>query len=454
MRKNRKGTSMAEFRTRIMEYQEEFLEDLKKLIAAESVRDLDTATQNAPFGIGIRTAFDRFLNIAEKCGFETEDFDGYACHASLGEAEEYVGVLGHLDVVDAALLEQWKTPPFELCRDSADMLYARGVNDDKGPLLAALYAARILKDMGVSFKRSIRIIAGGAEETTWECMEHYFAKNAQPVMGFSPDGNFPVVNGEKGILKLDLAFPITKQNAKGQYTLLKTACGSLENYVCSNLSTICEKDGESREYTWTGKSSLSRNPQRGENALWKFAEDFSEKCFVQEGVNQLVEFVNDCLSNDFYGAKIGIFSEDAVMGTTSICPTGIALTEEALHMYIDIRYPKSTGVDEIEERFRVLAEVYDFKLERVAEKRLLFVPEESELIQALKGAFMQVTGEEAEVLTKGGASYARTLDCGVAFGASFEGEEANPHMPNECMPLASLLKAMEIYCEALWKLTT
>ena len=67
------------------------------------------------------------------------------------------------------------------------------------------------------------------------------------------------------------------------------------------------------------------------------------------------------------------------------------------------------------------------------EKRMLYVPQASPLIQALKAAYEQVMHEEAGAFTKGGASYARTLDCGVAFGATFEGENPRRTCPmNKC----------------------
>lgn len=443
---------MTGFREEIRKYEKEFLEDLKTLVAVESVRDLQTAGPGRPFGRGIREAFDRFLEIAEKCGLGTEDFGGYACHGTLGDQEEYVGILGHLDVVESGNPEQWATEPFALYRSPEDVLYARGVNDDKGPLLAALYAARIIKDRKVPLRRSIRIIAGGAEETTWECMDHYFSCNEQPVMGFSPDGNFPVVNGEKGIVKYDLCFPLDETEHPDGYRLEGAICPTLENYVCSGIKIIYERNGNREEQGWTGKISLSRNPQRGENALWKFAEHFQGKSFLQKGADDLVRFLNDCLTDDFYGKKMGIYSEDREMGSTSICPTGMTIEDGTLHLYLDIRYPRSTGPDQIRERLLSLGEEYGFSLTMTHQKRLLYVPEDSELIAGLKAAYEKVTGEKAAVLTKGGASYARTLDCGVAFGAAFEGEETNPHMPNECMKLSSLLKAMEIYCEALWNL--
>ncbi|WP_322382440.1 M20/M25/M40 family metallo-hydrolase, partial [Clostridium perfringens] len=139
----------------------------------------------------IRSAFDRFLKVANKLGFTCEDDEGYAVHAEIGEGEEYVGVLGHIDVVDIQNIGEWETEPFSMTIKN-NKIFGRGVNDDKGPLIAVLYAAKILNDMNVKWKRRVRIIAGGAEETTWECMEHYFKNHEQPILGFSPDGNFPI----------------------------------------------------------------------------------------------------------------------------------------------------------------------------------------------------------------------------------------------------------------------
>lgn len=128
------------------------------------------------------------------------------------------------------------------------------------------------------------------------------------------------------------------------------------------------------------------------------------------------------------------------------------MDEKGIHLYLDIRYPKSTNENKLHRHIKRLAGSYEFQPVPYAKKRLLYVPEDSELIVSLKGAYEHVTGEEAAAFTKGGASYARTLDCGVAFGATFDGEETNPHMPNECMSLSSIWRAMEIYCESLWRL--
>ncbi|MEH7387433.1 M20/M25/M40 family metallo-hydrolase, partial [Bacillus sp. JJ1521] len=114
--------------------------------------------------------------------------------------KEIVGILAHLDVVHEGNREDWIFDPFILTEFNGE-LYGRGVNDDKAPALAAYYAMKILRDLGIPFNRKVRLILGGAEETSWECMNHYFKHNPQPTLAFSPDGDFPIVNGEKGVVQ-------------------------------------------------------------------------------------------------------------------------------------------------------------------------------------------------------------------------------------------------------------
>lgn len=444
----------------IEQYKEEFLEDLAQLVAIPSIRNLNSKEANAPFGKEIRHAFDKYMEIAKRHGFEVIDDEGYACYACLGNPnDDYIGVLGHLDVVESLDPSLWESDPFVLTERNG-VLYGRGVNDDKGPLLASLYAARIVKELKLPLKYSIRVIAGGAEETTWECMHHYFERNAQPIMGFSPDGNFPIVNGEKGILQFQAIF-IKKDNEP-----ILVSCSTEKNFVCDEIKI--ELDDKYLNHirhanqienklnhiclTYKGKKSLSRNPQRGENALWKFVEDFRNIDLKQEALKNLIRYLDKYFVDDYYGKKALIYNEDVTMGKTSICPMSIVETKDAYILNVDYRYHKGIQIDEI--KVKLENQIHEFKgiFHVYNEKKMLYVDEQSKLIQSLKTAYKQVMCEEAQTLTKGGASYARTLDYGVAFGATFENEDPFPHMPNEHMPVVSLLKALEIYTYALIQL--
>ena len=436
------------------EMKRRLLKDLARLVEVPSIQDLTTKEDQAPFGKGIRQTFDVFADIARELGFSVHDCDGYAIHAGMGGEGPYVGVLAHLDVVEAGELSDWEYPPFQLS-EKEGMLYGRGVNDDKGPLLAALYAAWRIKEEGHPLRYPFRLIAGGAEETTWECMEHYFQHHKQPLYGFSPDGNFPIVNGEKGILQVCFLFPITDK--------LRIRCEQRLNYVCSKLSVEVPKEWDSVSFThasskahqeiiYRGSKALSRNPQRGDNAIFSFVKDFITYEHEDSSLYYLLHLLQDQFLNDFYGEKSGLFHEDPDMGKTSVCPMSITCDKHVFELCVDIRYVKGVEVEALFHRLQELANRYHAQLEVLKHKRLLYVEENSPLIKALRKAYQRVMHTDADTITKGGASYARVLDHGVAFGATFEGEDPKPHMPNECMPIASLMKACDIYYEALMEL--
>lgn len=140
------------------------------------------------------------------------------------------------------------------------------------------------------------------------------------------------------------------------------------------------------------------------------------------------------------------------MGRNSLCVMSMSSVEEGIEVCVDIRYVKGVSEEWLRTRLEALALRYHARLEVLKHKRLLFLPASSELIISLQRAYARVMGEEASLFTKGGASYARVLDQGVAFGATFEGEDPKPHMANECQSVDSLLRACAIYYEALWEL--
>ena len=98
---------------------------------------------------------------AESFGLKTKNISDIAGHAEYGDGETLCGVLTHLDVVPAERAD-WSCEPFRLTRKNG-RLYGRGLADDKGPALTALYCLRALKESGVEGSR-VRVIFG----TTFE----------------------------------------------------------------------------------------------------------------------------------------------------------------------------------------------------------------------------------------------------------------------------------------------
>ena len=157
-----------------------------------------------PFGKNVDQALRKALQIATDLGFRTQYGEGgYYGYAEFGEGKEMLGILGHLDVVPPGKLTDWKRDPFDPAEKDG-MLYGRGTQDDKGPLVASLFAVKALLGAGVKFKKRVRFIFGTDEETLWRCINRYKEKEETPTLGFSPDARFPLIYAEKGLLQLRL----------------------------------------------------------------------------------------------------------------------------------------------------------------------------------------------------------------------------------------------------------
>ncbi|WP_243128189.1 Sapep family Mn(2+)-dependent dipeptidase [Clostridium niameyense] len=452
----------------IKEKEEDIKNDISELVKIPSIRDLNTKSYNAPFGLDIRNAFDKFIEFGNRDNFKVEDFDGYAIHLECGEGSEIIGILGHLDVVPIFDKEEWDTDPFQLVERSG-YIYGRGVNDDKGPLVAALYALKIIKELDIKFKRRVRLIIGGAEETTWECMEHYFSKNPQPKYGFSPDGDFPIVNGEKGIFYYSFK-SFKNTDLYGIHNLIDIKTNNKQGFVCDycKVSFLTNNALELREYLkeadyirvkerevtaiYSGKNSLSRNPHKGINALFKFGRDLNRIKNLNNKGKSLAKLLDEYFIDSIYGEKVGLQKEDSEMGSTTMCLMDIYYSDTDFEIKFDFRYPKNIKKEFIKRRFEEIATINNLKLSTDKELDFIYVDENSELIKSLKKAYENVIGEEPSLFSKGAASYARVLNEGVAFGPTMPGDTPNSHKSNENIKLETLYKAIEIYCQSIYLL--
>ena len=66
-----------------------------------------------------------------------------------------------------------------------DRVYGRGTTDDKGPVIASLYAMKLIKDSGRPMNKRVRMIFGCNEETGSLCMKHYREVEEPLAMGVS-----------------------------------------------------------------------------------------------------------------------------------------------------------------------------------------------------------------------------------------------------------------------------
>lgn len=177
----------------IDEYKDQMVQDICTMVQIDSQRS--EAKEGMPFGEGVHQALLKALEIAEREGLTTKNIDGYMGYGQYGEGDEYIGIMGHLDVVEIG--DGWKYPAFSATIDE-NRIWGRGALDNKGPLFAAFYGLLALKKLGVVPKLPIRIIFGTNEETGMEDCRYYLNHEKAPKMGFTPDNKFPAIYGERG----------------------------------------------------------------------------------------------------------------------------------------------------------------------------------------------------------------------------------------------------------------
>ena len=207
----------------IRAHADELLESLAALVRIPSVEGVPE--EHAPFGREPARALHETLALCEKLGFRTGNMDDRVGWCEYGEGEEMVAVLGHLDVVPAG--DGWtETEPFS-GEIKNGRIYGRGTMDDKGPMVAAIYALAALKDAGFAPSKRIRLLFGTNEETGCGDMSWYVSHGGElPVYGFTPDGEYPIINGEKGILNGTYS---RKLHQTGDYRLTKFEGGAASN---------------------------------------------------------------------------------------------------------------------------------------------------------------------------------------------------------------------------------
>lgn len=181
---------------KIDEIEDQMIDGIKSIVRIDSVRS--EPKDGMPFGEGIDKALEAVLKLAEDLGFETENVDhmvGIARYGN-GNGRDYVGIIGHLDVVPAG--DGWSHAPFSAYEDENGRIFARGILDNKGPVLSCLYALYAIKELGIRLKHPVWILFGTNEETGFQDVEHYLKVRKPPVMGWTPDCKYPVVYAERG----------------------------------------------------------------------------------------------------------------------------------------------------------------------------------------------------------------------------------------------------------------
>ena len=185
------------FKKLLKKYEKESISSLQEWIKINSIYDENTVSVDKPFGEGVASALEYIARLGEENGFNVDRCSSYCTEISYGEGD-LIAVYAHADVVPVS--GDWDEDPFS-GKIKNGIMYGRGTSDDKGPAMAAFYALKALKENDLIKGYKVSLVVGGNEERGSACLEHYFHKlhKPYPKYGFTPDGDFPLIYGEKGI---------------------------------------------------------------------------------------------------------------------------------------------------------------------------------------------------------------------------------------------------------------
>lgn len=442
-------------------YREEMMETVQKWVRIPSVKD--DAAPDAPFGPEARRALDTALEDCERFGLRTEQFDGYAGHADLGEGStrDALAILAHLDVVPVG--DGWTYEPFGAKRENG-RIYGRGTSDDKGPAVAALYAMRAVKEAGVPLRRKVRLILGCDEECGSSDMVYYKRAAEMPRSGFSPDADYPVINIEKGGAHVRF---LGKNSHEGLH-VLSMQVGERANVIPGFASALVEGGEEMAEAAkeageklgfpvntmlcngaviieTTGMTGHAAFPSHGKNAIGQMLLIFREL-----GATGALRDLADAVGMSWDGKGLGIAMQDEVSGALTGSLDIIKVDEETVDAVMDVRYPVLLNQDAMVAMIR--ERLPEFEISVPESRKPHFVSDRTELVQELLEAYHEITGGEKKTIAIGGGTYAQSMEEGVAFGALFPGQKEMAHQADEYMEEESIFQNARIFARAIVRL--
>ncbi|MBD8034709.1 dipeptidase PepV [Solibacillus merdavium] len=453
--------------------EQELIQELQQLIQIESVKDENNFSDIIPFGVGPKAALDFMLQKGIEQGMITKNIDNMAGHIEMGQGEEIVGVLCHVDVVPAGDLQNWTYPPFE-GQVVEGKLFGRGAIDDKGPTMAAWLAMKLIHDAKIPLTKRVRMIIGTDEESGFQCVTRYFEKEDMPTVGFAPDADFPLINAEKGIAHLSFS---SKEKYSSDEQLTSFYAGKRTNMVpdeatailkyadtdlSGNFQKFLKENGVEGTFTKAengiiivvkGKSAHAMEPEKGKNAA-VYLTKFLQSVVTTKQSKAFVDFIVSVFDKDHFGAALELDYEDSMSGPTTLNPGIVKFDKHGASIEVSMRYSVSYPFEEKITRVQSLLQHELFTLDVVSNSNPHYVSEEDNLVQTLLQVYRKYSNDYSKPLSTGGGTYARVMKKGVAFGMLFPGEADVAHQADEFVDIENLIKATAIYAEAIVNLAT
>ena len=461
----------------------ELIRNLQELIKIPSIYE-ESNNPKEPFGKNTVKALNYVLDLGQKLGFRTKNIDEYCGYIEFGSGDELIGIVGHLDVVPEG--ENWTYPPFE-AQIVDNKIYGRGSIDDKGPVMASLYAMKAVMDYcnknSISINKRVRLILGLNEERDWKCIDYYKEHEEIPYIGFSPDADFPCIYAEKGLISpfliMDYSNFLDKDiilknidcnnnplnvvpkycscvvSAKNEVKI-KDTYNLVQNFASEhnfNIITEIINDNELKIISH-GTQAHAAHPDSGVNAISRLIIVLDKLFKNYNIIIPIFDLFTKYIGLDFNGNKLDINIPDE-SGELTLNVAQLYFENNDLKIGLNLRVPINTKFELIENIFTTVCKKFNsVYCEFTGKKAPLYVSKDSYLVKTLCKIYNEVTNSNSEPIAIGGATYARAFDNFVSFGANLPSQKDMCHQTNEFISIDNLMLACKIYCKAIYELLT
>lgn len=384
-----------------------------------------------PFGVTVERAIKSALSFFCEEGFTPfADEEGRFALATLEGGGKRIGLFGHCDVVPAG--DGWTVSgPYEPHRRDG-FFFARGCEDNKGGIIAALYAMKAIKELSLPFSSTLVSFIGGNEETGMRDIEAFSKLFPMPDVSLVPDNDFPLSLGEKGRAEGWLVSPPLSS------AILDFCGGECFNIVLDRVTVtlaygealyreLCEKKDPSVEYevkrdkehiflTVRGIAAHASAPCGSKNAAERAAYLLSRCETLNESDRDIMAAASRLLSDPF-GATLGIAGEDGGFGARTAACGMARLKDGCLTLSEDIRYGSATSWNTLSKTVGATLASYGWRFECGEATDGFELEENGPLSSALLRVYREESGDgEAMPYRSGGGTYARHLTNAYSVG--------------------------------------
>lgn len=427
---------------------------------------------NTPFGIHTVEALNYILDLGKSFGFRTKNIDNKCGYIEFGEGDKLLGIIGHLDVVPVE--DDWTYSPFNATIDNGN-IYGRGAVDDKGPVIAALYAMKSISD-NYKLDKRVRLILGLNEETNWECIERYKEIEELPDISFSPDANFPCIYAEKTIESLYLKQKYEKNPTlyienistnNNAINVVPKYCSVTLKYDDSKISNIIEEltklinkynyniniekiDNSTIKLISLGISAHAARPHLGNNAISKLLIVLNDLFNLYNIKIDILEYFTKYIGDDYTGKILEINFEDE-SGILTLNTAQFILEDNTLSLGFNLRIPVTIDYNIIEKTFqKYCTNNLEVKVARIQDP--LYLEKKHQLVKQLCDIFNEYNNSNLQPEAIGGGTYARAFRNCVSFGPKMPGAKDMCHQTDEYISIDNLIFCTKVYAEAILKL--